>query len=547
MGAYTQKFLVLALVGGVAACSSAPPGEDIGDGTAALSASDKTAYAFFLGKGLKGFQAAGIVGNLDQESSMNPDSVQYGGGPGRGIAQWSEGGRWNSDHDDNVLSYAAGKGDSATSLTLQLDFIWYELTTFSGYGLGRLRSSTNVTDATIAFQTDFEGCGQCDQSNRIAYAEAALSAYGSMTMPTPPASCKGGTQAVTRAMDWVNAELHYCQSSHDQPDPDDSCWGWEGSSHRCDRQSNAAWNAYRSDCSGLVTWAWGLPPVGDGGYVTSEFAPANNSFSKVIPAESLQPGDAINWNDGNEGHIMLFKQWVHAGTEAIFIQEPGCSAYPYHATETTADVTINGPSIRVPSVIDGAVFTAIRYNGNACDASSGTGSSGGGGGTNGTSCYSDTLGHTVGNNACVLSSSDHELWECDAGTWELLANDGAPCSATYNGTEGMTNGKECHSDTLRREVADNACVQSDINSDWYQCANGNWLDRWTDPTACNGVYPLEGSANDGAHCYSDTLGRDVSDNACVQSASNDDWYQCANGSWTDRWTDPAACNGVYPR
>jgi hypothetical protein len=37
------------------------------------------------------------------------------------------------------------------------------------------------------------------------------------------------------------------------------------------------------------------------------------------------------------------------------------------------------------------------------------------------------------------------------------------------------------------------------------------------------------------------------DNACVQSASNDDWYQCDNGSWTDRWTDPAACNGVYPR
>jgi hypothetical protein len=545
MSANTQKVLMLSFLTGAAACSAAPPGsEDVGSSGAALSASDKSAYDFFVGKGLKNFQAAGIVGNLDQESSMSPTVEQYGGGPGRGIAQWSAGGRWDTDHEDNVIWYANKEGESATSLNLQLEFVWYELTTFSGYGLSRLKASTNVTDATIAFQTDFEGCGECDQGNRISYAEAALNAYGSST-PAPAPTCKGGAEAVTRAEQWVNAELHYCQSAYEVPDPDSSCWGWEGGSHRCDRESNSAWNAYRSDCSGLVTWAWGLPPVGDGGYVTSEFAPANDSFSKVIPAESLQPGDAINWNDGSEGHIMLFKQWVHAGTEAIFIQEPGCSAYPYHATETTASVIINGPSIQVPSVIDGAVFTAIRYNGDACSASSST--TDWGGGSSPTSCYSETLGRDVANDTCVWSSSDGQLWECTRGSWDLPADNGAPCAATYNGTEKSGGGAGCHSDTLRREVSDNACVQSDINSDWYQCANGNWVDRWTDPSACNGLYPLSGSDNSGDRCYSDTLGREMSDNACVQSASNDDWYQCDNGDWTDRWTDPAACNGVYPR
>ena len=63
-------------------------------------------------------------------------------------------------------------------MNVQLEFIWYELETFSGYGLTRLRDSTNLSAATVVFQTDFEGCGQCDQSNRIADAEAVLRAYG---------------------------------------------------------------------------------------------------------------------------------------------------------------------------------------------------------------------------------------------------------------------------------------------------------------------------------------------------------------------------------
>ncbi|MFX5562785.1 phage tail tip lysozyme, partial [Acinetobacter baumannii] len=84
-------------------------------------------------KGLKNYQAAGIVGNLIQESSVNPNSIEYGGGPGRGIAQWSGGGRWDSSHNDNMVWYASQHGLSPWSLTAQLDFIWYELTTFGGY------------------------------------------------------------------------------------------------------------------------------------------------------------------------------------------------------------------------------------------------------------------------------------------------------------------------------------------------------------------------------------------------------------------------------
>jgi hypothetical protein len=149
------------------------PGEPTGTAQADLFANDVTACNYFVGKGLTNYQAAGIVGNLDQESGVSPTAVQAGG-PGRGIAQWSVGGRWDTDSKDNAVWYAGQEGQSVDALTLQLDFIWYELTTFSGYGLASLKASTNVTDATVAFETDFEGCGQCDQSTRISYAEGVL-------------------------------------------------------------------------------------------------------------------------------------------------------------------------------------------------------------------------------------------------------------------------------------------------------------------------------------------------------------------------------------
>jgi hypothetical protein len=175
MGLRRVVLLAAVLLG----CSSGAPGEAVGHDEAALNTNDKPAYDFFIGKGLTNFQAAGIVGNLDQESNVDPLAVQSGG-PGRGIAQWSVGGRWDTSTNDNANWYATKQSMSVWSLQLQLEFIWYELQTFSGYGLSKLKATTNVTDATVVFETDFEGCGTCNQSQRIAYAQAVLAAYGSI-------------------------------------------------------------------------------------------------------------------------------------------------------------------------------------------------------------------------------------------------------------------------------------------------------------------------------------------------------------------------------
>ena len=144
----------------------------------ALSNSEQIAFNFFVSKGLTKTQAAGVIGNLMQESSVIPTAIQFGGGPGRGIAQWSVGGRWNTSHNDNVTSYASARGISRWALNTQLNFIWYELATFSGYGLSSLRAATTLTQAVVAFQNRYEICGTCDSSRRIQFAQQALAAYG---------------------------------------------------------------------------------------------------------------------------------------------------------------------------------------------------------------------------------------------------------------------------------------------------------------------------------------------------------------------------------
>jgi len=167
--------------------------DDPGMYEAALLNPEQTAFNFFVSKGLTKIQAAGVIGNLMQESSVNPTAVEFGGGPGRGIAQWSVGGRWDTSHNDNVTWYASTHGVSRSALNTQLDFIWYELTTFSGYGLSSLRAATTVTQAVTAFQDKYEICGTCDSSRRISFAQQALSAFGGGSSGNNGAGCFSNT------------------------------------------------------------------------------------------------------------------------------------------------------------------------------------------------------------------------------------------------------------------------------------------------------------------------------------------------------------------
>jgi hypothetical protein len=144
---------------------------------AIIRGNEEAAFRYFLTKGLSKKQAAGVVGNLDQESGMDPTIKQFGGGPGRGIAQWSVGGRWDTYSGDNLEAFARTKGVAKLALSTQLDFVWFELTRFSYYGLAQLKASTTFDTAVAAFQNRFEGCGDCNTTARLKFAKDAYARY----------------------------------------------------------------------------------------------------------------------------------------------------------------------------------------------------------------------------------------------------------------------------------------------------------------------------------------------------------------------------------
>jgi hypothetical protein len=152
--------------------------------------------------------------------------------------------------------------------------------------------------------------------------------------------------AVARAQLWVNAQVPYCQAPNHQHDADTDC------ASTCVRPDVADWDPYRSDCSGLVSWAWGLPAPG---HTTATLAPYDTDVSHAITAADLQPGDAIN----NDHHTMLFAAWIVEGTQARFLEEPGCSSDQPYAREYIANVTLMGEMLLVQYR---GTYTAIRHD-----------------------------------------------------------------------------------------------------------------------------------------------------------------------------------------
>jgi hypothetical protein len=102
-------------IGDAQTCDSSNPTN------ATLAGSDniEKAFNFFKGKGLSDDQAAGIVGNLIAESSLDPEADSGSGY--KGIAQWNVGGRW-----DQFLAWAESTGAEPYSLGAQLNYAWKE-------------------------------------------------------------------------------------------------------------------------------------------------------------------------------------------------------------------------------------------------------------------------------------------------------------------------------------------------------------------------------------------------------------------------------------
>ncbi len=158
-------------------------------GITALTGDDNIAkiFNYFLPKGYKDFQIAGMLGNMKHESGIQPQVVQ--GKPGQvttvesltpaqlsnsklgyGIVQWTP--------VRKMIDPVKASGKDPNDLGAQLDFLWEQLEGRTPSPEKRagdhLKATTDVASATLSFETKYERHAGPPQPFRIRDAEKIL-------------------------------------------------------------------------------------------------------------------------------------------------------------------------------------------------------------------------------------------------------------------------------------------------------------------------------------------------------------------------------------
>ena len=196
---------------------SASSSEATSDGKVDLTITGKNksekVWNFFKNNGFSDAATAGILGNMYQESGVNPESIQGGGkGPAAGIFQW-ENYNDKSSRFGNLYKRAKKRGKDWKDLATQLEFGLDEMKTkdmnnrFSGKtgylehnpwtttdidkkqysvkpvkgGFEGYKQMSDATEAVKTFEAAFERAGKPNFKRRIQYAKTMMNKYGGKT------------------------------------------------------------------------------------------------------------------------------------------------------------------------------------------------------------------------------------------------------------------------------------------------------------------------------------------------------------------------------
>jgi len=141
-----------------------------------VSNTAKTVYDFFISKGFVDFQAAAWVGNLNQESSLNPTITNSIGA--FGLAQWLDYTNPRTGRTDPRKSRLFAK-PNYFSLEVQLDYIWEELQNTERRAYNLIKATTSLQEATLVIRKHYERPAEweANDASRIAYAEAVFNKF----------------------------------------------------------------------------------------------------------------------------------------------------------------------------------------------------------------------------------------------------------------------------------------------------------------------------------------------------------------------------------
>lgn len=275
----------------------------------------------------------GMLGNFEQESQLNPTSIERKNDPrsGHGIAQWT------ADRTDNLKNFASQKGKEWSDLGIQLEYLIQELNGAEKNGVSALKVS-DVEQATADWQTKFERAGIPEMANRLTYANGWYAKLG--------ASDPVGSASLSTAVDGEKKETNIACSSTNTGKADGDIVkaarkyvGWfhypDPIAHNLAMIGGDAKNPDkegRTDCSGFVWLAlenagYKVPP--DMGWFTGTMASdargTHQWFNEVAESEA-DAGDVVIVNvgggSGSSGHTAIIAEKWH-GNDTKIIQMGG--------------------------------------------------------------------------------------------------------------------------------------------------------------------------------------------------------------------------------
>jgi hypothetical protein len=194
-----------------------------------LSDNPETALGYLMSAGngtkLTLAQAAGVVGNLQQESGPGLDP-RASNGTHNGIAQWDEANRWGN----GLVKFAADMNGDPYDIAIQLRYLAWEMgltdewkghTSSNGGVADAVRAASTPEEAAEVFEATFERSGGSALSQRQANARAlydkykdssALSSSGA-ALPGTSAACSSGSGGASGLQDYTLKyawkELHH--------------------------------------------------------------------------------------------------------------------------------------------------------------------------------------------------------------------------------------------------------------------------------------------------------------------------------------------------
>ncbi|WP_283164675.1 phage tail tape measure protein [Lysinibacillus sp. BPa_S21] len=134
--------------------------------TSSASSQQAVVWNYFKNKGLNDKAIAGLMGNIQQESSFNTNAGKNAPKSAYGIAQW------RGSRLTGLNNYAKSVGKSANDMQVQLEYMWKELNSTEKNALTSLqRSDLSASSHASEFDRLFERSGRSHVPKRQNYAD----------------------------------------------------------------------------------------------------------------------------------------------------------------------------------------------------------------------------------------------------------------------------------------------------------------------------------------------------------------------------------------